>query len=60
LQAESLPDDEREVFGLVWYQGLTHAEAAAILGVSTKTVQRRWHSACLRLHEVMGGDLPGF
>jgi RNA polymerase sigma factor (sigma-70 family) len=60
VQAESLPDDEREVFGLVWYQGLTHGEAAEILGVSTKTVQRRWHSACLRLHDVMGGDLPGF
>src|SRR5262249_3949834 len=47
LQVDSLPDDEREVFGLVWYQGLTHAEAAQVVGVSTKTVQRRWHSACL-------------
>jgi RNA polymerase sigma factor (sigma-70 family) len=59
-QVESLPDDDREAFGLVWYQGLTHAQAAEVVGVSTKTIQRRWHSACLRLHEVMGGDLPGF
>jgi RNA polymerase sigma-70 factor (ECF subfamily) len=38
---ESLPDDERETFGLVRVQGMTHADAAAVLGVSTKTVQRR-------------------
>jgi RNA polymerase sigma-70 factor (ECF subfamily) len=57
-QAGALPEDEREVFDLLWYQGLTHAEAAALLGVSTKTVQRRWQAACLRLHEALGDDLP--
>jgi RNA polymerase sigma-70 factor (ECF subfamily) len=58
-QAEALPEEEREVFDLVWYQGLTHADAAAVLGVSTKTVQRRWHAACLKLHDRLGGELPG-
>jgi RNA polymerase sigma-70 factor (ECF subfamily) len=57
-QASNLPEEEQEVFDLVWYQELTHAQAAALLEVSTKTVQRRWHSACLRLHEALGGDLP--
>jgi RNA polymerase sigma-70 factor (ECF subfamily) len=57
-QASNLPEEEQEVFDLVWYQELTHAQAAALLNVSTKTVQRRWHSACLRLHEALGGDLP--
>jgi len=38
---DSLDQDEREVFGLIRIQGLTHAEAASVLGVSTKTVQRR-------------------
>ena len=38
---ESLPDEERETFCLVRVQGMTHADAAAVLGVSTKTVQRR-------------------
>ncbi len=42
---EDLPEDEREVFSLVRIQGLTQAEAAAILGVSTKTVQRRLNRA---------------
>jgi len=38
---ESLPDDERETFCLVRVQGMTHADAAEVLGVSAKTVQRR-------------------
>jgi DNA-directed RNA polymerase specialized sigma24 family protein len=28
------PEDEREVFDLVGLQGLTHAEAAGVVGVS--------------------------
>jgi RNA polymerase sigma-70 factor (ECF subfamily) len=42
---EGLPEDEREVFELVGIQGLTHAEAATVVGVSQKTVQRRLHEA---------------
>src|SRR5215475_4006908 len=41
LQAiDDLPEDEREVFGLVHIQGLTQGEAAEVLGVSVRTVQR--------------------
>jgi RNA polymerase sigma-70 factor (ECF subfamily) len=57
-QASALPAEEQEVFDLIWYQGLTHADAAQVLAVSTKTVQRRWHAACRRLHEALGGELP--
>jgi RNA polymerase sigma-70 factor (ECF subfamily) len=38
---DGLPEDEREAFDLVRIQGLTYAEAAELLGVATKTVQRR-------------------
>ena len=48
---EGLPEDEREVFELVGIQGLTHAEAATVVGVSQKTVQRRLHEARLLLAE---------
>jgi RNA polymerase sigma-70 factor (ECF subfamily) len=58
-QADALPEEEREVFDLVWYQGMKHTEAAALLGVSARTVKRRWQAACLRLHEILGGALPG-
>jgi len=58
-QAGKLPGEVGEVFDLVFYQGLTHAEAAALMGVSTKTIQRRWLEACVSLHEVLGDRLPG-
>jgi RNA polymerase sigma-70 factor (ECF subfamily) len=38
---ESLPEDERETFCLVRVQGMTQVDAAAVLGASVKTVQRR-------------------
>ena len=48
---DGLPDEEREVFGLVRVQGLTHAEAAEVVGVSVKTVQRRLNRGLLLLEE---------
>src|SRR5260370_13000493 len=55
----ALPEDERDVFELLWYQGLTRPEAAALLEGSAHTVQRRWQAACLRLHDALHGELPG-
>ncbi len=46
---ESLPEDEREVFDLVRIQGFTQIEAASLLGVSPKTVQRRLNHSLLQL-----------
>jgi RNA polymerase sigma-70 factor (ECF subfamily) len=46
---DQLPEDEREAFGLVRVQGLTHGEAAEVLGVSAKTVQRRLNRSLLLL-----------
>ena len=48
---ENLPSEEQEVFGLVRIQGLTQAESATILGISTKTVQRRLNRSLLLLAE---------
>jgi RNA polymerase sigma-70 factor (ECF subfamily) len=58
-QVTALPDDERELFGLVFYQGMTQEDAAAVLGVSVRTVQRRWQTAMLHLHRARGGEAPG-
>jgi RNA polymerase sigma-70 factor (ECF subfamily) len=46
---DRLPEDEREVFGLVRIQALTHGEAAEVLGVSAKTVQRRLNRSLMYL-----------
>jgi RNA polymerase sigma factor (sigma-70 family) len=53
-----LPEEERRVVELLWYRGLSHAEAAEALGVATKTVQRRWASARLRLRDALHGEAP--
>jgi RNA polymerase sigma-70 factor (ECF subfamily) len=58
-QAAALPEEEREVFDLLFYQGLSQAEAAALLDVTDRTVKRRWQGARLRLHQALGGALPG-
>jgi len=57
-QIGALPDEERETFDLLWYQGLSQAEAAELLGVSERTVKRRWQAARLKLHEALGGEMP--
>jgi RNA polymerase sigma-70 factor (ECF subfamily) len=55
---ESLPDDEREVFDLVRIQGMSQPDAAAVLGVSAKTVQRRMNRARLLLAEQLSDLRP--
>jgi RNA polymerase sigma-70 factor (ECF subfamily) len=48
-QIENLPQEEREVVDLHFYQGLSKAEAAEILGMYVRKVQRLWNAALLRL-----------
>jgi RNA polymerase sigma-70 factor (ECF subfamily) len=55
---EGLPEDEREIFDLVGIQGLTHTEAATVVGVSEKTVQRRLNRARLLLAEQLADLRP--
>jgi RNA polymerase sigma-70 factor (ECF subfamily) len=55
---DNLPEDEREVFGLVRLQGLTHGETAEVLDVSVKTVQRRLNRASLLLAEELDDLRP--
>lgn len=42
---QTLPEEEAAVTDLVFYQGLTQEEAAELLGVDVRTVQRRWQRA---------------
>ena len=58
-QIGALPDEEREAFDLLWYQSLSQAEAAELLGVSERTIKRRWLSARLALREALQGEIPG-
>jgi RNA polymerase sigma-70 factor (ECF subfamily) len=55
---ERLPEDEREVFELLWYHELTQEEAGAVIGVNVRTVKRRWKNARLQMHDRLYGEAP--
>jgi RNA polymerase sigma factor (sigma-70 family) len=56
---DGLPEDEREAFDLVRIQGLTNGEAAELLGVVPRTVQRRLDRGLRMLTERLGDLGPG-
>ncbi len=53
-KVQLLPRAEREVFDLLWYEGLTQTEAAQVLGVTDRTIKNRWRSAKLELQRLLG------
>lgn len=55
---DALPEEEREVFDLVRIQGLSHTEVAEMMGVSSKTVQRRLNRSLVLLTEMLGDLKP--
>ena len=61
--AARLPDDLRAVFDLLWYQEMSQAEAAELLGIAVPTVKLRWMKARLQVQQALGGapfdDNPG-
>lgn len=44
-RVDDLPDNERAVFQLIWYRGLSKSEVAQLLDLDIRTVQRRWRVA---------------
>lgn len=53
---EALPDEPKETLNLLYYEGLSQEEAAEVLGVSVRTVKRRWHTAKVLLQEALGDE----
>ena len=50
---DKLPHDEREAFDLVRIQEMTQPEAAEVLGIAVRTVQRRLNRALVLLAEAL-------
>jgi RNA polymerase sigma factor (sigma-70 family) len=48
---ERLPDPLRTAFDLLWYQELTYAESAQLLGTSVRQIGRIWREAKIALRE---------
>jgi len=58
-QVERLPEEDREVFNLLWYEQMSQEEAAEVLGVTARTIRRRWQDARYRLQKArLGEPLP--
>jgi RNA polymerase sigma factor (sigma-70 family) len=51
---EQLPEEHREVFKLAWYLGLDQNATAKALGLSRRTVQRKWQEAQDMIAKSMG------
>jgi RNA polymerase sigma factor (sigma-70 family) len=52
-EVERLPPDEREVVGLIFYQGWKQDQVAELFGVSVRTVQRWWQKALEKLQSLL-------
>ena len=55
---ERLPDEDRGLIELGFYEGLAKDEIARILGVDERTIRRRWNRATRRLAEELGDEVP--
>jgi RNA polymerase sigma factor (sigma-70 family) len=56
---EALPEEEREIVDLLWYQQLSQEQAAEILEVTARTIRRRWQDARYKLCKArLGEPLP--
>jgi len=54
----ALSDDDRRLFDLVYYQGLTQPEAAELLGMPLRTLKHAWQAARARLMLALGNEVP--
>jgi RNA polymerase sigma-70 factor (ECF subfamily) len=57
-QIDDLPETEREVVDLIYFHGLAQAEAAALLGVTERTVRRYWTAARMKLYQGLKDLMP--
>jgi len=53
-----LPEEQREVFRLVWYLGADQKTAARIVGCSQRTVKSRWRLAREAVRAALDGRPP--
>jgi RNA polymerase sigma factor (sigma-70 family) len=57
-RVDHLPEEERAVFELLWYDEVSLAQAAQMTGFTLIKVKRRWQSARRRLFDMLHGEIP--
>jgi RNA polymerase sigma-70 factor (ECF subfamily) len=53
-----LPDPDRELIELGFYEGLDKGEIAGLLGVDERTIRRRWNRVARKLADELGDEIP--
>lgn len=53
-----LPEDQREIFHLVWYLGADQKTIASLLDCSERTVKSRWREVREAVRAALGGQSP--
>jgi RNA polymerase sigma factor (sigma-70 family) len=53
---EKLPEEDRSLFDLLWYQGLTLEQSSHLLSIPLRTLGRRWKMARVQLYRDLLSD----
>jgi DNA-directed RNA polymerase specialized sigma24 family protein len=48
-----LPQEQHDVVNLSYDHGWTPEQAAGVIGISARTVRRRWQAALVQLHWIL-------
>ena len=55
---QGLPEIEKSLFDLLYYQGLSQEEASEILNIPMRSLKRYWRNAKVKLYEKLHGEMP--
>ncbi|QDV47955.1 RNA polymerase sigma factor [Stieleria neptunia] len=56
LLVGELKGEDRDMFDLLWYSGLSVEAVATMLGISVRSVQRRWRKARIEVAKAYRGQ----
>lgn len=57
---KELPKPDQELVELIWFQNLSQAEVATILGVSISTIKKRWRIARIQIQRALPSNLKNW
>lgn len=57
-KVEQLPDENKQVFELLWIQGLSQKEAADLLNIPLRTLTRKWMVTRILIRTLLHDEFP--
>ena len=55
---ENLPDENRQILDLLWFQGLSQEEASQILKIPLRTLARKWMVTRVLIKSLLNNQFP--